>query len=175
MPVLGSDDVAAGVRHSDIETLHLKRALGRLVRLRRLVAFSTRRPELALELLAEKPGGVGVVVDAEHELVARRVQARAAPDHLVEGDGRAHVLEEDDVPDAGDVHARREEVHRGGDEVVARSSLLAAPRGVEIVQGDSYVLGVPVARAEDDGLLLGPDRRQEVPEEVPAHRLDAIG
>src|SRR5438132_5703763 len=57
VPVLGRDDVAAGVRHSDIETLPLKRALGRLARLRRLVARSTRRPGLALELLAEKPGG----------------------------------------------------------------------------------------------------------------------
>src|SRR5207245_6974625 len=133
---------------------------------------------------------------ADNERVGRRVQAGAEADELVEGDGGAKVLEEDAVRDAGDVPARREEVHRGGDEVVAgrasevgevvgtaarrgalegvgleaRSSLLGAPRGVEIVQGDSYVLGVPVARAEDDGLLLGPDRRQEVPEEVPAHR-----
>ena len=92
------------------------------------------------EVLAEQAGGVGVVVDAEHQLAGRRVEARAAADHLVEGDRRAHVLEEDDVADAGHVHAGGQQVHGGGDEVAARGAaqvgqVVAAAAGGRALEG----------------------------------------
>ena len=66
---------------------------------------------------AEQPRGAGVVVDREHQLAGRLVDARTPADHLVEGDRALHVAEKRDVPHAGHVHARRQQLHRGRDEV----------------------------------------------------------
>ena len=93
------------------------------------------------------------------------------------------------------------QIHRGGDEVAARGgtqvrelvvaaagggafegvifepllALVGAPVGVEVVQTDGHIVGVAVAGAEDDGLLLGTAGLQEVFEQVPAHGQDAVG
>ena len=50
------------------------------------------------------------------------MEAGAPSDHLVEGDGRVEVAEEDDVVDAGRVDAGAEEVDGGGDEVVGTAA-----------------------------------------------------
>lgn len=129
-----------------------------------------------------------------------RVQPSAAPDHLVEGDGRADVPEEYDVADGGDVDARREEIHRGGDEVAAggaaqvghqvaagagrralecvglqaRPPVAGAPGGVEVVQGGGHVVRVAIPGAEDDRLLRRPAGGQQLVEEILGHGLHAI-
>ena len=58
------------------------------------------------------------------------MEAGAPAHHLIEGDGRVEVAEEDDVVDAGHVDAGAEEVDGGGYEVVGA----AAPEvGQEVV------------------------------------------
>jgi len=153
------------------------------------------------EILPKEARGVGIVVHAEHELAAGRVEPCAPPEHLVEGDGRAHVLEKDDVAHTGHVHAGGEQLHGGGDEVRARGppqlgqvlraahagralegirlqallAILGAPGGVEIIHLGSHPIGVGIAGAEDDRLLLGAARSQQVLEEVRGHGLHPVG
>ena len=56
-----------------------------------------------------------------------------------------------------------------------RGPVLAAPGGVQVVHRGRHVVGVPVARAEDDRLLLRPAGREQMREQVLAHRDDPIG
>src|SRR6202035_5751411 len=87
------------------------------------------------EELAEETGGVGVGVDAGHQLVGHRVDAGAAAYHLVKADRGFQVFEKDDVADAGDVDAGGQQLDGGGDEMAARRALeigkllVAADRG----------------------------------------------
>jgi hypothetical protein len=53
--------------------------------------------------------------------------------------------------------------------------LLGAPLGVQVVHHRRYVVGVPVAGAEDDGLLLRAAGVAQVLEQVAAHRFHAVG
>ena len=54
-------------------------------------------------------------------------------------------------------------------------AVFGAPLGVEVVHAGGHVVGVAVAGAEDDGLLLGAAGLQEVVEQVLAHGQDAVG
>jgi hypothetical protein len=103
-----------------VETLDEDRGLDRRKRLRPLAPsfpdFRGRRDEV----LAEEPGRVGVVVDAEHELVRLDVDARAATHHLVKRDRRLQILEEDDIARAGHIDTGGEEIDGGRDEVAPR-------------------------------------------------------
>jgi hypothetical protein len=196
------EDEAAGVGDVDVKAFDLDG--GQPFPVDRLdvgAGLGGGRSELGDKSLAEEAGGVGVVKDAEHELVGGRMETGAAADHLVEGDGRADVLEKDDVADAGDVDAGCEELDGGGDKmgaggaakvgqvlraasrggalegvgVAALAAVLGAPGGVEVVHLAGDVVGVAIADAEDDRLLLGTAGVQEVVEEIPAHGEDAIG
>ena len=111
------------------------------------------------------------------------MDARTAPDHLVELDGRLQIAEEHHGVQALDVHAGFQQVHRAGDEgalaraahrfdqvravvrsahafegvmVLRRLALFLAPAGVEVVQVLGDAVGVDLAGAEDDDLLLRP-------------------
>ena len=66
----------------DFETFNGERGLQRL-----LQPFGPLRGRRlgSDEVLTEKACGIGVVVDAEHELASRRIQARSTAYHLVEG------------------------------------------------------------------------------------------
>src|SRR5690349_1372205 len=59
-------------------------------------------------------------------------------------------------------------------EVGPLPALPGAPLGIEVVHGDSDILGVAVAGAEDDRLLLWPPGRHQMLEEIGSHRLDAL-
>ena len=66
--------------------------------------------------VVEEAGGVGVVDDAEPELVGVRAEPRTAPDDLLEGDHRGNGLHENDITDAGRVHAGGKQIDGGGDD-----------------------------------------------------------
>ena len=155
------------------------------------------------EVRAEKRRRAGVIEDAEDELAAAFVDARAAPNHLVKKDRRMQVAEENDVPHTRHIHAGREQVLRRGDEVrtlppakirderlpihrrhalesVSRHALVplrAAPCGVKVVERIRHEVRVMIARAKDDRLLqrIVLRRHQQAREKMFAHRLHPLG
>src|SRR5437867_7038118 len=110
-------NVAPGVRDVNREAFHQELAFGRrrwLGSFLGLVLYHGARNEV----LPKKPRSVRVIINPKHELAAWLVNASAASNHLVKGNGRAHILEKHDVPHYGYVHPGGEQVHRGGNEVM---------------------------------------------------------
>ena len=153
-----------------------------------------------LERGVEQAGGVGVVVDGEVALAAGFVDSGAAPEHLVEEDGRLDVAEPDEVLQAGDVDAGGDQVDGGGDEGASaaaaqvgeqiaaalrgasegvglgwRLAVRAAPFDVLVVDRLHDSVGVGDAVAEDQGLLMRAAGFEQALEEVGGHCADAVG
>src|SRR5439155_19670265 len=59
--------------------------------------------------------------------------------------------------------------------VGSSSVVVPAPAGVEVVHLAGDGIGVGIADAEDDGLLFGAARREQLVKEVFAHRRNAVG
>ena len=142
------------------------------------------------KILAQQPGGVGVVVDAEQQLVAGNVNAGAAPQHLMKQNRAFQVAEKDDIADGRHIHAGSQQVHGSGDKVAGGRpakvgqlcvavggggtlesvgipplpTLSVAPVGVKVVHCDRDIIGVVVAGTKDDGFLLRPAGGQQIAE-----------
>ena len=160
-------------------------------------AAATGARRLGDEVGAEQVGDAGVVVEPELVFLRLFVDAGAAPDHLVELDGRLQVAEEHHGVQALDVHAGLQQIHGAGDEgafagaahgldhvgavvgaahalegVVVLGRLAVAPctsarRGCSSA---GHAVGVDFAGAEDDDLLLRPAVLAQQLEQVGAHR-----
>ena len=126
------------------------------------------------------------------------VDARATAHHLVEQDGRRQVAEEHHRVQALDVHAGGQQVDGAGDEaalcrptqrrqqlgttlvgalegvvVLGCAALAAAPGRIVVLQALSHTVGMGVAVAEHDHLLLRPAVGTQALEQVVAHGVDA--
>src|ERR1051325_8962080 len=163
-------------------------------------AFGRRRSLPRHKLRTEESGRVRVIVDAKHQLTRRRFQPRPAPDHLIESDGRFDVTEENYIPHVRHVDACRQQVNRRRDEVMprpafevcdviaaaalrrtlesvvvnGRAAILSTPSGVQIVQGNGYIVGTTIAHAKDNRFLFGRTRRDKLAEQILSHDAHAL-
>ena len=148
------------------------------------------------EVGAEEVGDTSVVVEPELVFLGFLMDARAAPDHLVKLDRGVQVTEENHGVEPLDVHAGLQQVYGAGDEgslagaahrldhvravvgaahalegvVVLRLALVvAAPADVEVVHLHGHAVGMNLARAKDDDLLLWAAVLAEQFEKIGAH------
>ena len=153
-----------------------------------------------MKLAPNRRGGVGVVIDIEHKFVSGRVKACSTTDHLVKGNRRFNVSEEDDIGHWWYINASSEQVDGGGDEVAFGTAteigqiiltsggstfereiaewfcvVLVAPFGIEVVEFVGDRVSVGIADAEDDGLLSWITRLTKVVKEVAAPFNYAVG
>ena len=192
MAVFLNDDKATSSGDIHVEALDANDDR-RCVRL--IVAFAAAGARwTADEVLAEQAGSVSVVINAEHQLIGRFIYARPPPNHLVKANRTFEILEENDIAHTRHVNAGSQQIHCGSNKVATRRGaeigelvvaatgrrtferigippLLAvggAPVRIQVVHTSGHLVGVIIADAENDGLLLGAASGEEVLKQVAA-------